>query len=73
MVARPNVILGDDTKNFLDDDLLAGPLRPIREVGGVPEFFTSTHPPDDLGRQVRLHLHVAGKNTPAKIKAWVQP
>jgi hypothetical protein len=32
MVARPSVIFGDGTKNFLDDDLLAGTLRSNREV-----------------------------------------
>jgi hypothetical protein len=32
MVAQPSVIFGDGTKNFLDDDLLAGALRSNREV-----------------------------------------
>jgi hypothetical protein len=32
MVARPSVIFGDSTKNFLDDDLLAGALQSDREV-----------------------------------------
>jgi hypothetical protein len=32
MVVRPSVIFGDSTKNFLDDDLLAGALQSDREV-----------------------------------------
>jgi hypothetical protein len=32
MVARPSVIFGDGTKNFLDDDLLPGALLSNREV-----------------------------------------
>jgi hypothetical protein len=32
MVARPSVIFGDGTKNFLDDDLLACALRSNHEV-----------------------------------------
>jgi hypothetical protein len=39
MVARPSVFFGDGTKNFLDDNLLVGALRSIREVGGAPEIF----------------------------------
>jgi hypothetical protein len=30
MVARPNVVFGDNTKNFLDSDLLAAGLRSNR-------------------------------------------
>jgi hypothetical protein len=33
MVARPSVIFGDGTKNFLNDDLLTGALQSNREVG----------------------------------------
>jgi hypothetical protein len=32
MVARTSVIFGDDTKNFLDDDLLTGALQSNHEV-----------------------------------------
>jgi hypothetical protein len=50
MVARPSVIFGDDMKNFLDDDLLAGALRSNREVDVfvlrmARQFFFTTHPP----------------------------
>jgi hypothetical protein len=38
-MARPSIIFGDGTKNFFDDDLLAGALRSIREVGGAPKKF----------------------------------
>jgi hypothetical protein len=44
MVARPNVIFGDNTKNFLDSDLLAAALRSNREV--APARRTRLHVDD---------------------------
>jgi hypothetical protein len=38
MVARPSVIFGDSTKNFLDDDLLAGALQSDRADREVDIF-----------------------------------
>jgi hypothetical protein len=35
MVARPSVIFGDGTKNFLDDDLLTDTLRSNRKVNNT--------------------------------------
>jgi hypothetical protein len=37
MVARPIIIFGDGTKNFLDSDLLAAALQSNREVAQVNE------------------------------------
>jgi hypothetical protein len=50
MMARPSVIFGDSTKNFLDDDLLAGALRSNHEVDifvlrmAHQNFLRHTHP-----------------------------
>jgi hypothetical protein len=33
MVARPSVILSDDTKNIFDGDFLAATFRSVREIG----------------------------------------
>jgi hypothetical protein len=50
MMARPSVIFGDSTKNFLDDDLLAGALRSNHEVDifvlrmARQNFLRHTHP-----------------------------
>jgi hypothetical protein len=54
MVARPSVIFGDGTKNFLDDDLLVGALRSIREVGAPGRG--DREPAVQHGGQAQRHL-----------------
>jgi uncharacterized protein YwbE len=77
MVARPSVIFGDDTKNFLDDDLLTGALRSIREVGVAPEIVSRspTHP-IIYGSgidNIRLHLPAVGRSTSMKVEVGGKP
>jgi hypothetical protein len=63
MVARPNAIFGDDTKNFLDDDLLAGAFRSNCEVGvfvlrmARHKFF---RPPRSKVKSTYEKIHLSG-------------